>query len=144
MLKLTLLLAAAVTLFTSAQVVAGNKKTDQRRDQTITPAYELPHKLRGEVRTEQEVIEKYLRLTGFREANANSALQQLYAYGAVYREIYEQPGLNDAQRRVRVREARGALEKSLRETMKPNDVRKWLHFSLPRLPHAPLTNDFIF
>lgn len=109
----------------------------------LTPDVENPRWIRGRLRTDYEVVQKFFDLTGSGKDEAIHALSLLYEYGSTYRTIYSDPDLNDAQRRVRIRDARRHLETSLRKSMKANDVRKWLHYSIPRAPYAAFTNHFL-
>ena len=99
-----------------------------------TPDFDRPAHLQGPSKSQTLVIQKLLHLTNFAPEEAANAMSHLHKYGQAYRATYAQENLTDAQRRVRIMEARRQLEQSLRASMNPNDIRKWLHYSIPAAP----------
>ncbi|NKC01638.1 MAG: hypothetical protein GKR90_24485 [Pseudomonadales bacterium] len=83
-----------------------------------------------QVRTEEQVVRKLLDLTGFDKHLAINAMRNLYTYRDSQIAILKDPTLSTAKRRSQIKQARSFLVKSLSTHMKPNQIGKWLRYSI--------------
>lgn len=84
----------------------------------------------AQVRTEEQVVRKLLDLTGFNKHLAINAMRNLYTYRDSQIAILKDPTLSTAERRIQIKEARSFLVTSLSTHMKPNQIGKWLRYSI--------------
>lgn len=79
------------------------------------------------------VIHKLKSVADLDSNQAADAMMSLFRYQKAVSVIAQTTGLTDAARRNKFKAARQSLVADLRPTMSPNEIRKWLDYSLPQL-----------